>query len=375
MGKNRYEAGKILLEVSSVVNSSLDPEVVSKLVLNESRRALSCDHASLFVLDDRSGRFILAAADGFSDDEVDNIKLLESWEIINDHLIKHKRPLIVDDVHNDDIFKGGKLLLSDKRFPIESFLAVPLITSGRAIGALMVSNKERPGHAFTEDDRDLLLALSNNIAMAVQNAKLYQRMKNLFISTITSLTRAIDAKDSYTSGHSERVMRYSVAIGEEMGMGDEELENLKLASLLHDIGKIGIRESILMKPAKLLGYERREIRLHPHIGARIVESIDDSQFIRRGILEHHERFDGNGYPNRLKGELISLEGRIIAVADVFDASTTDRPYQKGGDRDMVFRKIEEASSSQFDPRVVAAFSASYKKRPEIWNPPQNSSIQ
>lgn len=197
--------------------------------------------------------------------------------------------------------------------------------------------------------------------------KLYQRMKRLFLSTVTSLTKAIDAKDRYTSGHSERVMKYALAIGREMALDGQTLENLGIASLLHDIGKIGVKESILTKPRKLLRYERRQIRMHPDIGARIIESIDGSSVMRRGIFEHHERYDGKGYPNRLKGDQISIEGRIIAVADVFDALTSDRPYQKGDSGDDVFRKITKESSSQFDPQVVAAFTASYKNHPEIWN--------
>jgi putative nucleotidyltransferase with HDIG domain len=205
-----------------------------------------------------------------------------------------------------------------------------------------------------------------SIKEAPIDARLYNKMRGLFLGVITSLTRAIDAKDNYTNGHSERVMKYTVAIGREMGLEGETLESLRLASLLHDIGKIGIKESILIKPAKLLGYERRQIKMHPSIGARIIESMDDSDAIRRGILEHHERYDGKGYPNRLKGKQISIEGRIIAVADVFDALTTDRPYQKGYSREEVFRKIEGESASQFDPQVVAAFAVSYKNHPEIW---------
>ena len=106
--------------------------------------------------------------------------------------------------------------------------------------------------------------------------------------------------------------------------------------------------------------------MHPSIGARIIESMDDSDIIRRGILEHHERYDGKGYPNHLKGDQISMEGRIIAVADVFDALTTDRPYQKGYSKEDVFRKIQEETSSQFDPQIVSAFVTSYKSHPEIW---------
>lgn len=216
----------------------------------------------------------------------------------------------------------------------------------------------------------ILLEMSRIISSSLdpdEVGRLYHKMKNLFLSTVTSLTRAIGAKDSYTSGHSERVMKYALAIGREMALDDETLDNLRLASLLHDIGKIGVKESILMKPAKLLGCERQQMRMHPSIGARIVESIDGSSVMRRGISEHHERYDGKGYPNRLKGDQISIEGRIIAVADVFDALTTDRPYQKGDSRDDVFQKITRESSLQFDPRVVAAFVISYKSHPDIWD--------
>ncbi len=369
MPKHKYDSGKILLEVSRAVSSSLDPDEVGKLILRESRKAMRSDHASLFLIDEKSGHFILSGANGFSEDEMDNLRLLGGWEAISDYIVKRKKPLVVDDIRKDTVFRSEKLLFSNEKFPMEAFLAVPLRTKEKVVGALMVSNRNRPGHKFTEEDKDLLLALSNNMAMALVNAGLYHKMKRLFLSTITSLTRAIDAKDSYTSGHSERVMKYAVAIGREMSLDDEVLENLRLSSLLHDIGKIGVKESILMKPAKLLGYERRQIRMHPSIGARIVESMDDSNVIRRGILEHHERFDGKGYPNNLKGEQISLEGRIIAVADVFDAGTTDRPYQKGYSKNDIFKKIEGEASSQFDPRVVAAFVISYKSHPEIWNIP------
>lgn len=366
MRKYKYAAGKILLEVSRVVNSSLDPDEVGRLVLTQSRKAIRSDHASLFLEDEKSEHFILTAADGFSEDEMDNLKILGGWEVINDHIAKRREPLVVDDIHKDGVFGFDRLPFSGERFPIESFLAVPLETKERVVGTLMVSNRERPGHIFTEEDRDLLCAMSNNITIAITNARLYHKMKSLFLSTVTSLAKAINAKDSYTSGHSERVMKYSLAIGREMALDSQTLENLGIASLLHDIGKIGVKESILRKPAKLLGFERRQMRMHPDIGARIIESIDDSSIMKRGIFEHHERYDGKGYPNHLKGDQISIEGRIIAVADVFDALTSDRPYQKGDSSDDVFRKIAREASSQFDPQVVTAFITSYRKHPEIW---------
>jgi HD-GYP domain-containing protein (c-di-GMP phosphodiesterase class II) len=362
-----YEIGNILSDVSRILSSSLDFDKVSELVLKESMTALGADHVSLFLIDENSKYLILTKAKGFSRDEIDNLKLLGSWEVINNQLVKRKKPLIVNDVHNHPIFKNKSLPFFKERLPIKSFLAVPLKKDNIIVGVIIVSNRIRPGHLFTKNDEKLLLALSNHIAIALLNAKLYQKLKDLFISTITSLTRAIDAKDRYTSGHSERVMRYAVAIGKEMRLDDDALENLRLSSLLHDIGKIGIKESILSKPVKLLGYEKKQIKRHPDIGARIIETIDDSHKIIRGVLEHHEYFDGKGYPNSLKGEGISLEGRIIAVADTFDALTTNRPYQKRYSRKEAFFVIKKGSSTQFDPKVVKAFIISFSKHPEIWN--------
>lgn len=361
----KYKMEKILLEVSRAVSSSLDLETVTVLILKESMDALGADHASLFLADE-SGRLALAKARGFSEDEMDNIKLLGSWEVINNYLTKKKRSLIVNDIQRDSIFRNKNVPFAKERMPIHSFLAVPLKKDGVIVGVLIVSNRKRPGHAFTGKDEELLLALSNYVAIALSNAKLYQSLKNLFLSTVVSLTKAIDAKDKYTSGHSERVMRYAVAIGKEMGLSSEALENLRLSGVLHDVGKIGIKESILSKPSKLLGYERNQIKRHPAIGADIVGTIEDSHKIIRGILEHHERFDGKGYPNRLKGHSISLDGRIIAVADTFDALTTNRPYQKGYSHKEAIFEIHKGMGTQFDPVVVKAFIESFSKRPGIW---------
>jgi energy-coupling factor transport system substrate-specific component len=161
-------------------------------------------------------------------------------------------------------------------------------------------------------------------------------------------------------------MKYAVAIGKEMRLSDEALENLRLSSLLHDVGKIGIREKILYKPTRLVGYEKSQMHKHPVIGAEIVGTIDSGQRIIKGILEHHERFDGKGYPNRLKGRNISLEGRIIAVADTFDALTTNRPYHKKYTAKEAFFEIESGSSTQFDPRCAKAFALSFSRHPWIW---------
>jgi len=363
--KRRYEAAEILLEVSRTISSSLDLDKVVDLVLKESIKALGADHASLFLMDEEFGKLVLEKVRGFSKDEIGNIKLLASWEMINDQLMKRRKPICINDIYVNRIFRAKRLPFSHERLPIKSFIAVPLTKEDKTVGVLMVSKKDRPGHLFTAEDEKLLSALSSNVAVALLNAKLHRNLKNLFISTVKSLVRAVEAKDPYTSGHSERVMRYSVAIGRELKEDNEFMENLGLSSILHDVGKIGIREGILSKPGILNEEERSEIRKHPAIGVRIVETIKDSKSITTGILDHHERFDGSGYPNGLKGKKISLDGRIIAVADTFDALTTDRPYQNGrSPKEAVFEILR--AHSQYDPKVVKAFLKSFSKYPGIW---------
>lgn len=362
-----HEVSRILSDVSRAVSSSLDLDEVVGLILRESTRALRADNASLFLYDEDLRHLVLVKARGFNADEIANIKLLGSWEVITRELVLRKRAIVANDVHTNKIFRAERLPFSDEHIPLRSLVAVPLVKSGAIIGALIVGNRKRPGHKFTRDDEKLLSALSNHIAVALQNAKLYQSLNDLFISTTKALVRAMEAKDRYTSGHSERVMQYSLAIGREMRLGEEELENLRLASLLHDVGKIGIRENILLKPGRLTQRQREAIETHSLIGKLIVEKVKDSDKIIPGIMEHHERYDGRGYPNHLRGRAISLQGRIIAVADVYDAVTTDRPYQKKLSSDRAHALLLDNSSIHFDPAVVKAFRRSYEKYPQLWH--------
>jgi putative nucleotidyltransferase with HDIG domain len=369
MGKSasiKDNAARVLMHVSRIMSSSPELDTVNETILRESKKALGADHASLFLLDQESGYLTLAKADGFSADQIENLKLLGSWEVINEQLLEKKRPIIANNAPKNHVFKDKAMPISRDRLPIHSFLAVPLVKDDNTVGALIVSNKKRKSHRFTKSDEGFLTILSNYIAVALINAKLYLKLKELFMTTVKSLVKAVDAKDQYTSGHSERVMKYAYTIGKEMNLGHEKLEELRLASLLHDIGKLGIKESVLSKPGRLSNRERRQITHHPAIGVKIVDSVVDSHKIIRGILEHHEHFDGTGYPNGLKGKEISPEGRIIAVADIFDALTALRPYKRKYSPDEAFSMVKKGSGTQFDPQVVKAFVRSYSKHPEVW---------
>ena len=362
----KYESTKILLDIGRTVVSSLDPDVVSKLVLKKSIEALKADHASLFLIDDDTGFLFLYEAFGFSVNEADNIKLLGGWETIKEEVVKKQKIISIDDICTNRLFKKKELPFCNERIPIGSFIAVPLKRNGKIIGVLIVSKGKKRKRLFTKDDERLLAGLSNDIAIAIINSKLHENLKKLYLNTVMSLVKTIEAKDHYTGGHSERVMNYALAIGKQLGLHKDTLENVRLSGLLHDIGKVGVKDDILIKNGELSETEKEEIGKHPSIGAKIVESIAKSRKVTRGILEHHERFAGGGYPRGLKGKAISLEARIVAVADAYDALTTDRPYQKRFSKQEAYNMIVEGSSSRFDPKIVKAFVISFEKHPEAW---------
>jgi len=188
-----------------------------------------------------------------------------------------------------------------------------------------------------------------------------RNMRELFLSTIKSLAAAIDAKDPYTRGHSERVALFSVAIARELGLDDKSLERVQIAGLLHDVGKIGIADAVLRKPDRLTEAEFGIIKGHPALGASIMGPIRQLKDIIPGMRHHHEALDGTGYPDGLAGGEIPLMARIIAVADTFDAMTSDRLYQKAKDDDFVIQTLRRLSGSRYDPKVVQAFVKAHLK--------------
>jgi putative nucleotidyltransferase with HDIG domain len=200
--------------------------------------------------------------------------------------------------------------------------------------------------------------MAGNIEALVRRLKQALRQnQELFLETIKTLAAAIDAKDPYTHGHSERVSSFSMAISRHLGLGQEEVFRVHIAAILHDVGKLGIRESILNKPGGLSDEEFDIMRQHPSIGAQIMSPIRMLKDIIPGIRNHHETWNGKGYPDQLNGEEIPMVARIIGVADTFDAMTTTRPYQQAMTLDYVLDKMRSMSGTRFDPVVIDAFIA------------------
>jgi len=182
-----------------------------------------------------------------------------------------------------------------------------------------------------------------------------QKIRASFLSAITALAYALEAKDIYTSGHSQRVVEISVAIAEELGMPQDSIDKIRLAGLLHDIGKIGVKESVLNKLGKLTDEEYQHIKSHCDVGERILTPVVEDEEILKVVRHHHERYDGRGYPDGLSGEQIPLGARILAVADTYDALTSERPYREAMSAETAFAEIERGRGAQFDPEVTNAF--------------------
>jgi len=240
-------------------------------------------------------------------------------------------------------------------------LAVPVKSKGKAFGVIFACGKA-DGREFSARERSLLAGIANHAAMAIDNATLYHDLENLFVGIAWSFAAVLDAKSPWTAGHSKRVTQYAVAISEELGQGPEFLHAIQTSGLLHDIGKIAIPEQILDKPGAITRHEHESISEHPARGAKILEHIDPFQPFIPAIRHHHERWDGGGFPDGLKGQHIPLLARVLAVADSFDAITSDRPYRKKRGKADAIAEIRRCSGTQFDPDVVEAFAAAIGRR-------------
>jgi len=235
-----------------------------------------------------------------------------------------------------------------------SLLCLPIMIRDQPLGLLLVAEK-RGGLPFRGEDVFLARFLLQKAALSVENIALYESMVSNLHSTLGALVRAMEAKDRYTRRHSRRVTNLAVRTAEVLGLGPGQIEALKFAGYLHDIGKIGVKDHILLKDSKLTADEYREIMRHPVIGETIIRAMDLGQDERHIVRHHHERWDGGGYPDGLAGEDILLPARVVAVADAYDAMTSDRSYRRSRSASEAINELRRCAGSQFDPLVVEAF--------------------
>jgi response regulator RpfG family c-di-GMP phosphodiesterase len=254
-------------------------------------------------------------------------------------------------------------------FPnVKEFILVPLDKGRFTVGWLLALNRThrripKPDGAhwilsdseFGTVEASLLSSVASMLATHARNVELIQEKEALLVAVVRAMVSAIDAKDPYTCGHSERVALVGKRLADELGLGPRECERLYLTGLLHDVGKIGVSDAVLRKPGKLSEEEFAEIQRHPDQGWAILQELDQLDYVFPGVLHHHESFNGRGYPDGLAGEQIPFVARILAVADAYDAMSSDRPYRKGMPQERVEEILQAGAGTQWDPKVIDAF--------------------
>ncbi|MFH1132125.1 MAG: HD domain-containing phosphohydrolase [Pseudomonadota bacterium] len=375
----RLKEALSLYKISEAISQSLSLDHILELIVDVAVEEMQADVVTLLFKEE----------DGVFRERIRSNKIAEKdvvGELDIDELLRHYKrdlPLLSHGPKTHDFFlqppRGRRLV---------SFCSVPLPIRNEVEGMLNAYSYTR-GYRFTEGQRKMLAVLGGRTAASIENARLYENLlksnqeleaaklslEENFRQTIVAFAHALEESDRYTLGHSERVSLYSRVIARGLKLNEQEVDTVSLAAQMHDIGKIGIPGKKLNKPGKLNSEETSLLRSHPEKGKRILEPIPFLRELIPGIYCHHERFEGSGYPQALKGDEIPLVGRIIAVADSYDAMTSDRAYRKALSHEAAIKEVQRCSGTQFDPKITSVFLFEIEKlrKEEGADPTTNSS--
>lgn len=341
---DRYKELTLLYGIAEKISTNMSPPEVGSMMLEQALYLIKADNASVALLDENDKLQELAGI-GCADSQQRHRGVMQVTDIAAD-VIKQGRAEIVNDVQQDRRF------IANATTPVSSLMCAPLKVKDKVIGVITIST-EAP-HTYTADELKMLSSLAVQAASVIENATLYDQLHDTFFSTVNVLAETIEMRDHYTGGHTRRVRDVSIAIGKNMGLDSDDLETLRLAASLHDIGKIGIDDAILRKPGRLSSEEFDQIKRHPEYGGEILQHVRGLRHIVPIVRGHHERYDGKGYPDGLKGQEIHLLARIIAVADAFDAMISHRPYRRALPLDVALAELNDNKGAQFDPHCTAA---------------------
>lgn len=347
-----YEELALLYNISMRLGAQPNLNRIYQIVAEQVQSILPDSHLAILLVDEANGEIVSRlAVDGKGRQHPPfRLKLGQG---ITGQAISTGHPTVVCNVREHPGFV-------EVTYPITSLLSVPIAMGERVLGTINVSNKAQ-GAEFTTYDLKLISAIAAEAAVAIENARLFSEVKDLFLSAIKSLVMAIDAKDPYTHLHSVRVSQLSAAVAEVLGLESRMVEDIKLAGLLHDVGKIGIPEQVLLKAGPLTHEEWDEMKKHPLHSVQILEQVKQFEHLTKWVRHEHERYDGKGYPDGLKGDAIPLPSRIIAVADAFDAITSDRYYRKRRSEQEALNILKDHAGTQFDPKVISAFLTAHRE--------------
>ncbi|MBI4745356.1 MAG: HD domain-containing protein [Deltaproteobacteria bacterium] len=341
-----------LFEVNKRLLSELNIERLMDTIVREASKYTGAERASLMVMNKEDGSLSLKAYMGVDIDTSETVKI-RPGEGIAGMVAENMTPLLLD--HRMDLDPALQEMMNKRE--IRSALCMPIIIKGDLLGVLNLA-KVTEVRPFTHSDMEMVSVLCGQAGIAIENARLYEKLESSYIGIIATLASTIEARDPYTAGHAMRMADYCRSITVELGLSDHYVETVYRAALLHDIGKIGIPDHILLKISKLTDEEYLIMKGHPEIGVKILEGIVDFRDVGTIIRHHHEFYNGKGYHVGLSREDIPLGSRILAVADAYEAMTTTmRPYRMPVQPLDAVDELVRMSEIQFDPRVVDAFLA------------------
>lgn len=348
--KRELEFTKTLHNIDRVILSTMDKKEVLSLCLENLKPLLNSDYMSIAILEPEKNKFNVVANSN-QDEEYIPFASTIFKSAISSQISRYCPELAPGDLLSGDSALKGK--------GVKSLLIVPLISKGSPIGTLNLGSAQID--RFTKDDISLAEGYALQMAIAIDNSNLYENLQSLFMNTLISFSSAIDAKSRWTQNHSTEVTNFAIAIAKGLGLDEFFIEELRIAVLLHDIGKIGIPDAILNKPSFLSTEEMQAMKRHPLNGVTILQPIKELKTIIPIVRHHHEWWNGTGYPDGLSGNMIPLGARILCVADAFEAMITDRPYRNRLNVEDAKKELLKFSDTQFDPQIVDIFISLLEK--------------
>ncbi|HHT9126304.1 MAG TPA: HD domain-containing phosphohydrolase [Candidatus Brocadiia bacterium] len=343
-----------LHDIDISILSTVNRDEILETSVQMIRRIIPCDRITVVTVDKEAKCFKYVAGFGIEFPK----GLIVPFEDTNaTEVLRTGRP-----ISRPNFFFEKNLLPLDRKFMEQGFrsdIRIPIKVKEEIVALLNIGSYRIA--AYTPEHLSTAEKLATQFGVALEHARLFQDLQDLLINTVKTLATTIDAKSPWTRGHSERVTKLAINIGRKMELTQKEIDDLQFAGLLHDIGKIGTSEHIIDKPGKLTDEEFAIVKEHPSKGAEIIKPIKQFENVIQGVLQHHERIDGMGYPNGLKNGGIHILGKILALADAYDAMTSERPYRKGLGWDKTIAEIKRCAGTQFDPTVVDAFLSTMEK--------------
>lgn len=346
-----------LVELSVNLNSTLDLDALLQLVTATASELLECEAASILLYDEKQARLFFAAATGSDPKKLAEIPVPLDMSLAGT-IFRENRPVVRNDAGQDA--RHYSLVSEHVNFHVRSLVGVPMLIKERVIGVLEAVNK-REG-LFGEQDEAILSVTASHAAIAIGNAQLFREVERsnadlrlAYDATIAGWSRALDLRDHDTEGHTQRVADMTVRLARAFGLGEQAIVQIRRGALLHDMGKLGVPDAILLKPGRLTTAERKLMLRHPQYAYEMLSPIAYLSLALDIPRCHHEKWDGTGYPRGLAGEEIPLAARLFAVVDVWDALSNNRPYRKRWPQKKTLDYIRGQSGKHFDPRVVDVF--------------------